>query len=409
MNTKNDNDGNDPADDRMIAHALGAWTPMEPPVDFADRVLAARAPLAPSVARSKRAWWLAAPVLAVAMIALVFFFSTQVMHDTAMPSTTQGGPGAGNAQMVAIDHITAGSGMGSGSIDTVAMGSATIAMNQPSFDAGVATQLPPMVDEPETDLAVIAGTSVTIHDPAPSNDREVLLHVEFAALCPIGAEVSVLDPSGVIPSAFGRTRARLMLHTGSWKYEVRCVPDRSTVAATGTIRVVVDAANRRLPKLARTVTTIETDGRTWRVSSAVVPPEIRVKAPGATRVHYATGGIEKSVPVIAGVATIVGVDEGTYTYWAVTPSGVGTTSTLIVDFDHTSPQLYLGSIRTTQGAIVVDGAVLPGWTLAIGGEPITLRKNLTFQATVRGFGRAVIRAEHPTLGVHYFATLPITR
>jgi hypothetical protein len=401
----------DRGDDDLIAHALDAWTPMQPPAGFADRVLAARMPLAPSVARSKRAWWLAAPVLAAAMIALVFFFSTQTMSKaTSVGSNAAEGRGATNAQMVALDQVAAGSSdtaaMGSGS----AMGSAAIAMNQPVSDAGVAIQpLPSLVDEPATDLAVIAGTSVTIHDPTPGNDRPVVLHVDFTQTCPSGAEVSVLDRGHVIAPATGRTRARLTVYTGSWTYEVRCVDAPSTVAATGTIKVVVDAATRRLPKITRAVNTVEADGRTWRVSYPVVPPEIHVTATGATHVRYSTNGIETEVPVVGRIAKLRDLTEGTYTYWAVTPSGRGKLTTLIVDFDHTVPQLYLGSVRTTKGVIVVEGSVLPGWTLATGGEPIALRGNRTFEATVRGFTRLVIRAEHPKLGIHYFATLPITR
>src|SRR5262245_20040921 len=55
-----------------VARALDAWTPLAPPADFADRVLAARED--PPVARTRRrAWWLAgiAGALAAASAAVV--------------------------------------------------------------------------------------------------------------------------------------------------------------------------------------------------------------------------------------------------------------------------------------------------------------------------------------------------
>jgi hypothetical protein len=393
-------------DDRVVARALDAWTPLEPPVDFADRVLAARVPFAPRAA--KRAWWIAAPIAAVAMIALVLFFATQRSMNAAATE-----PGV-SAQHVAengmpVDLLApAGSASpGSGALIAAGSGSASIAMNQPyGTDAGVAN-LPTAVDDAETDIAIIAGTSVTIHDPSPIT----ALHIDFSAQCPTGGHVIVSDARDVeVARASGRTRAVLTVEVGRWPYEVRCDADPRALPVTGTITVQSDAADRKLPKLTRAVNTIDADGRTWRVSYQTVTPDIRVRAPKATHVRFASAGVETELAVIGGVAKLPPLAPGTYTYWALAPSGPTKVSTLIIDVDHTAPRIYLGKLRSSSNsAMILEGVAAPGWTLSMNGDPITIRADRHFEVSARGFKRVVIRAEHPALGVHYFATLPITR
>ncbi len=290
-------------DDRVIDDALDAWTPLEPPTGFADRVLAARAE-----APAKRPWWLAAPISAVAVVALVVLVA-QSRSGELSSDAVRGAPSEGVA---AAGSANAGSAVG-------------VAMNQPiGSDAGVMNGQLVAVDDPETDVAVIAGTSVTIHDPAVTTT----LHVDFSGRCSSGAHVVVLGPQSVeVTRVAGHTRATLALDEGRWSYEVRCDADPHVPPITGTITVRGDGTSRELPK---------------------------------------TG-------------------------------------------DDNSPVLFLEDIRSSGSEMTVRGATLPGWTLAIDGDPITIRKDLRFEARTRGFKRIVIRAEHPSLGVHYFATLPITR
>ena len=68
-------DRDDPASDAQLARALDAWTPLAPPDDFTDRVLAARAavaaPPAPSARRRRARWLVGATVAAAAAVAVV--------------------------------------------------------------------------------------------------------------------------------------------------------------------------------------------------------------------------------------------------------------------------------------------------------------------------------------------------
>jgi len=205
--------------DDALDHALEAWTPMEPPADFVDRVLAARVPLAPRVT-SKRAWWLAAPVAAVAMIAIVVFVSSTAKHDARGVERSPSAVSSNGAQME--QHAGSGSAM-------VAMGSgAGVAMNQPVVDAGVVAQPPGTFEVPDVDppsIAVIVirvGDSATIHDP----ELATKIDLDFAGKCPDGGAVDIARGADFAHEktvvVYGRARAATTLGDGTYHYRLRC-------------------------------------------------------------------------------------------------------------------------------------------------------------------------------------------
>ncbi len=223
--------------DDTLDRALDAWTPMDPPANFVDRVVAARVSLAPRVT-SKRAWWLAAPIAAVAMIAIVVFVSSTAMKsDRAAESPSAVSSNGARTEQAA----------GSGS-DMTAVGSgAGVAMNQPvSADAGVAAQPPGTFDVPDEDppsIAVItirAGDSATIHDP----ELATKIDLDFAGTCPDGGAVELArGPTKVV--VYGRARAAATLDEGSYHYQLRC--RTGPPVAEGRIDVIRDDARRPLP------------------------------------------------------------------------------------------------------------------------------------------------------------------
>ena len=389
-----DHDTHDPESGRAIARALAAWTPLAPPADFADRVLATR-PLAPQVAPTRRRWWLAAPVAAVATIVLVVAFAVRSeKSETATAAVER--TDSMNGQMAAPQNTNVGVAPSAGS-GTVAIGSGSAT----SGSAGL------VFDDSTTELEIIAGTSATIHDPSPST----MLHVDVHEKCPSGARVTATRGGETITVA-GKVRAAFTLGLGVWRYEVWCLDAPDTLAAKGTLGIRRDRMDRPLAKVVPT-NTIDADGRTYRVSYQATVPSIRVKAPGATDVRYvaAASNEEKAAPVVNGLATLGDLTEGSYTFWPVSPTGAGKISTLKIDFDNTAPQIYLRSVRSAASggsAVVVRGEVVPGWRLFVGGEPVTIKQG-RFTTTVRGFSRIVIRAEHPSRGLHYLLTDPITR
>ncbi len=388
-----------------VDRALDAWTPMEPPADFVDRVLSARPLEVPS--RTRSAWWLAAPAMAVAMIAIVLIFANTAKKDAATQSR---GAVAVDTTMEATDSRMALNGAGS---SEAAAGSgesapAGVAMNQPVSDAGVATQTPSVGDPPEIDLAIAAGDDVTIHDAAPRTS----VQLRFDGHCSTDTTVTAVTPGKTV-TARGKTRATLELAPGTWTYAAECDADRPAFQPGGTIRVLHDDASEKVAvEPARS--DIDADGRTWRISYRTRIPDVRVKVPAGTtaiRITQTRSGSAIEVPVRDGVAVITSnrLAQGQYTI-TTKPTNAKTT-TLIIDFDSAAPQLQIARVRSrpSGSSMIVSGTSAPGWTLSIDGAKVPLDSRGRFEATARGFERVILRAEHPEHGVHYYVTLPITR
>jgi hypothetical protein len=266
------------------------------------------------------------------------------------------------------------------------------------------------------DFRVTAGETLTVHDPRPPTAVQFV----FGGKCPGGGIVE-LDRDGRFRTprvSAGKEGANLRVERGAWSYRLRCTTGRGEggAVASGRIAVVRDSGTRALPK-ARPPNDIDADGRTWRISYQSVIPDLRVHAKGAGasyRLHLARGGKTSVLESTSPAITVPGATlrEGTYSYW-IEASGavVGKISTLIINFDQTSAQVYIEAPTNGapwEGDLDVRGAVLPGWSASIDAVPIPIDRQRRFAARVGApSGSALaIKLAHPERGVHYYLRRP---
>jgi hypothetical protein len=262
------------------------------------------------------------------------------------------------------------------------------------------------------DLRVMAGESLTIHDPRPPTS----VQFQFDGKCPDGAIIEV-DRDARFRTAkvsSGREFANVMISKGAWAYRLRCTVngEEGDAVASGRVAVLRDDGHRPLPKK-QGVNDIEADGRNYRISyqSAIPNVAVHLQNPGAThKLHLAAAGKEQTFDSGTSPVIVPGgqLHEGTYSYW-IDRDGVkqGKVSTLTIDFDQTAPQVYIESpinARPWTGDIDVRGAVLPGWSAAVGAIAIPVDQQRRFAAKVEipGGGSLAIRLSHPRRGVHYY-------
>ncbi|HEU4726250.1 MAG TPA: hypothetical protein VFT22_00105, partial [Kofleriaceae bacterium] len=266
------------------------------------------------------------------------------------------------------------------------------------------------------DLRVVAGESLTIHDPRPPTS----VQFQFDGKCPDGGIIEIdRDSRFRTPKVTsGRDFANLLVTRGSWAYRLRCTTNGAEggAAASGRISAIRDDGHRPLPKN-QGVNDIDADGRNYRISyqSAIPNVVVHVKNPGVLhRLHLASAGKEQTFDSSTPAITVPGAQlhEGTYTYW-IDRDGVrqDKVSTLIIDFDQTAPQVYIESPANGQpwtGDIDVRGAVLPGWSAAVEAIAIPIDRQRRFAAKVGipGSAALAIRLSHPQRGVHYYLRRP---
>ena len=266
------------------------------------------------------------------------------------------------------------------------------------------------------DFRVVTGESLTIHDPRPPT----AVQFQFDGKCPEGGIIEV-DRDARFRTAkvsSGRDFANMMIGPGSWAYRLRCTANSAegNAVASGRIAALRDDGRRPLPKN-QGVNDIDADGRNYRISyqSAIPNVAVHIKNPGrAHRLHLATAGKEQTFDSSTASILVPGAQlrEGTYTYW-VDRDGVkqDKVSTLIIDFDQTAPQVYIESPINGQpwsGDVDVRGAVLPGWSAAVGAISIPVDPQRRFAAKVEvpGGHALAIRLSHPQRGVHYYLRRP---
>ncbi|HEX4417167.1 MAG TPA: hypothetical protein VH165_04665 [Kofleriaceae bacterium] len=262
------------------------------------------------------------------------------------------------------------------------------------------------------DFRVVAGESLTIHDPRPPTS----VQLQFDGKCAEGGIIEI-DRDNRFRTAkvsSGRDFANVLIPGGSFAYRLRCTTNGTEAAAvaSGRITALRDDGRRPLPKN-QGVNDIDADGRNYRISyqSAIPNVAVHIKNPGTShRLHLASAGKEQTFDSSASVITVPGAQlhEGTYTYW-IDRDGLKQekVSTLAIDFDQTAPQVYIESPINGQpwaGDIDVRGAVLPGWSAQVDAVAIPVDKQRRFAAKVGAPGGAAlaIRLAHPQRGVHYY-------
>jgi len=266
------------------------------------------------------------------------------------------------------------------------------------------------------DLRVVAGESLTIHDPKPPT----AVRFQFDGKCPEGGIIELDRDTRFLTSKVtsGKEFANAMLSGGGWAYRLRCTTGggEGAAIASGRISTIRDDGRRPLPKN-QGVNDIDADGRNYRISyqSAIPSIAIHVQNPGAThKLHLASGGKEATFESSTASITVPGsqLHEGTYNYW-IDRDGVkqDKVSTLTIDFDQTAPQVYIESPINGQpwsGDIDVRGAVLPGWSAAVESlsVPIDPQRRFAAKVGIPASNALAIRLSHPQRGVHYYLRRP---
>jgi hypothetical protein len=266
------------------------------------------------------------------------------------------------------------------------------------------------------DFRVIAGETLTIHDPRPPTS----VQFQFDGKCPDGGIIEV-DRDTRFRTAkvsSGHDFANVLVPGGSWAYRLRCTTNGSEggAAAAGKVSAIRDDGRRPLPPKPG-VNDIDADGRNYRISyqSAIPDVVVHVKNPGASHtLHFASAGNDQTFESSAATIRVPGakLHEGRYTYW-VDRDGVkqDKISQLTIDFDQTAPQVYIESPANGQpwtGDLDVRGAVLPGWSAAVEAIAIPVDNQRRFAAKVGipGGAALAIRLAHPLRGVHYYLRRP---
>ena len=363
---------------------LDTWTAIEPPADFADRVIGA------NPGRRWLPYAVAAVSVAAAATVLVIVLPSETVTEPAPIAIAL--PDAGFI----------GQTPDSGAAVEPRITDAAI----PLVDAMTITPGGPY----DVDLGV--GTTATIHDPL--GETRVNFH---STRCKAGMQIELARDSRFSPRTAnqGVPGVVMSVGTGAWHYRASCMAGGMPEApfATGQLAVARDDARRRI-MMEFPYTTVEADGRTYKISyQANVPVVIARRPTGGETLHLVSpNGSQKldargtNGDITVGAGPLV---DGTHSFW-FTRGGVtvGKVSTLVIAFDESAPQVMLeapadGDPATSR--VEVRGSVVAGWNVAFEATKIPVDAKQRFTARVRlrdGFKSIALRLEHPQRGTHFY-------
>jgi hypothetical protein len=272
------------------------------------------------------------------------------------------------------------------------------------------------------DLVIQAGESPVVHDPRPPT----AVGIRFGGACPGEGIVELSESASfrdeIISKGSGQANVRVDAggrRGGTQHYRVRCIEQgglAEAAAASGTIRVVRDAATRQLPRAAP-VNTVDADGRRYTVLYQNRLPQIAFQWPGTSdagpyKLHLAPGkgqprvfdASEPAYRMRAGE-----LDEDTYEYYFQGASARSRTSVLRIEFDNAAPSAYLRLPAVSQAwsgdTLEVAGTALPDSEVSVDGVAVPLDRQGRFSTQVAlpiATGSVAVRLTSPRQGVHYY-------
>lgn len=262
------------------------------------------------------------------------------------------------------------------------------------------------------DLAITAGESVLVHDPAPPTS----VRVRFGAACGTAGTVEVAGRGGFArPAASfrGLGAVNLSIAPGVASYRLIC-GDAGDEVATGTIRVLRDPGVRRLSQ-GTPRTTVEADGRRYTVLYQGRLPAITFRwreAPAGGATLTVIGGPSGTLtqPAPGGVVSLPSgrLGEGDYRFQFAGGGAQSPSTSIRVGFDNASPTAYVvepAEGAASPGTVQVSGGALPGSTVRAGATTLTPDAQGRFAGAVSAPGgqdALVIRVTHPQGGSHVF-------
>ena len=284
-------------------------------------------------------------------------------------------------------------------------------------DAKPGLPRPALPPAPATaDVTLRAGEYATVHHPA-SSAANVRLRVDN--LCDKNeAIVEVANKRGVFkPQAMGVGAVIIAAKPGSTRYRVKCANKPGKVASNGQLRVIRDAAVRRVP-LKPPTNGVDLDGRRYTVLYQNRLPSViarygKVPAGARSRVVVQSGsrmrtyeGEGNSVKIVSGQ-----LEDGEHTVFLETIDGKvrSPSTTLRIAFDNAAPTASFdqrGKLeRDADGKTHVSGIVPQGARVSLDGQALTVDGSGRFsgEAMVEtGEGVVALRVEHPRAGLHYY-------
>ncbi len=264
-------------------------------------------------------------------------------------------------------------------------------------------------------MGISAGDSAQIHDARAPTD----VRINIASSCPGEAIAEIVGAPRQQAGKSARASGSVILRfgPGSNRYRVTCITGETLAnapAASGTINVARDSGEKAYPRLPP-VNRVEMNGRTFRSIYENQLPEFIFVWPDAPsdsgntlHINPRGGGSAKRLPGGATIRTASGdVDDGTYTVFFEGGGRRSPETTLIVDFNNSTPAGYIAEPRNgvvPAGNVRVRGAALEGSTVTVNGSPAPLDGQRRFSVeVVPPSGEALaIRIVSPGRGIHYY-------
>jgi len=256
------------------------------------------------------------------------------------------------------------------------------------------------------DMAAAAGESLLIHDPQPPTA------IGFSTAKCAGA--AVVEVGARKLETVGEGSVHASFPAGLNRYRVRCLTDDKQIAQ-GTVSVLHDAGNRRLPTSAP-ATRVDTDGRRYTVLYQNLLPQMSVRWPGAPQ----SGPFALSVRSGAAVQrftsaapsysfTAGALREGSHELWFEAPGARSQNTVVIVQFDNAAPTASITAPANGSFApgasVAIAGTALPGWSVSVGGQELAQDAQHRFSGQAQssaGLRALAIRFESPQRGTQYY-------
>jgi hypothetical protein len=265
------------------------------------------------------------------------------------------------------------------------------------------------------DVTLRAGEHATIHQPR-AGATHVRLRLEDH--CDHGsAIVEVAGMKGRFKAVASGTTPIFSARAGATRYRVRCENKPGKIAVAGTLRVIRDAAVRRVP-LRPPTNALDLDGRRYTVMYQNRLPSVmarfsKVPSGARSRVVVQSGarmrtyeGEGNSVKIVSGQ-----LEDGVHVVFLETLDGKfkSPETTLRIAFDNAAPTASFDQRGTLErdgsGRAQLSGVVPQGARVSLEGQVLVVDASGRFSgnAVVSGADSAVaLRVEHPRAGLHYY-------
>jgi hypothetical protein len=260
------------------------------------------------------------------------------------------------------------------------------------------------------DLELSAGTSATIHDPAPPT----AVRFDFGAACSGTGSLELTQAGRRSKRGSGQGGVALSVPRGNHRYAVRCGADTKRVLA-GQVTVLEDAATRSIAsKPPRTA--LAADGRKYTVLYQNRLPAISLAWPNPPpapelRLVHEHAGARKHVALAQPSHEFASGElaEGQHRFHFEGGGGISRQTSVEIVFDNAAPRASLQLppvLRQKPGETVpIGGTALPGSEVWIEGQrvPLDARGRFSGSAALPRERRAVvIKLVQPGRGTHYY-------